>query len=308
MEGAERINRFFQGVDLHHIERKNLNWEERIISLITGLCLMIPMINSIIWLAMCIFGTPERLSNPYVREEDGDDLELELPPPPVPQLPANAQPLKTEHMEYIDNEHEGEKKSTWQFDYFPDRTVIKKEMPGIDKSIAIYAKNGRLTFYQHEEYNPLKKLECQLVGPHLYVKGTKNGATKQVVHELKEDLPWIQQSTTGYRDFALHSKKGDTMPYYFFGPKNLLEQETFELKRMIATHRGHEFLKNHGEVLKVTWAPDSWIASALWCYHIWLHPVTGQVLRMEWTHPNPMKGDMLTTLTSNPLSPAQGHL
>ena len=68
-EGAERINLAFNGVDALSLELRSLSLKERIIRLITGILLMIPLVNTIIWIAMQTFGQPDYLSDPYLPEE-----------------------------------------------------------------------------------------------------------------------------------------------------------------------------------------------------------------------------------------------
>jgi hypothetical protein len=64
-EGAERVNRAIQGVNLHHIEYPDLDLSDRLWTAITGVLLMIPLINSVIWVAMQSLGSPEKLSEPF---------------------------------------------------------------------------------------------------------------------------------------------------------------------------------------------------------------------------------------------------
>ena len=68
-EGAERINLAFNGVDALSLELRSLSLKERIIRLITGILLMIPLVNTIVWLAMQTFGQPDYLSDSYLPDE-----------------------------------------------------------------------------------------------------------------------------------------------------------------------------------------------------------------------------------------------
>lgn len=63
IEGAERINRAFSGIDDIAFGRPPLSMERRVISLVTGLILMIPLVNTIVWLAAKRFGNPDILSD-----------------------------------------------------------------------------------------------------------------------------------------------------------------------------------------------------------------------------------------------------
>jgi len=64
IEGAERINRAFSGIDDTVFGMPSLSLKQRIFSLIQGLVLMIPLVNTIVWLAVQRFCTHDRLADP----------------------------------------------------------------------------------------------------------------------------------------------------------------------------------------------------------------------------------------------------
>ena len=64
-EGVERINLFFSGVNPLTFELHKLTLKERVISLISGILLMVPLINTIVWITMQTFGHPQFLSDPF---------------------------------------------------------------------------------------------------------------------------------------------------------------------------------------------------------------------------------------------------
>ena len=70
LEGVERMNRVWSGVDPRTFEPTVLSWKDRLIYLISGIALMIPLLSSIVWIFMQTFGNPEHLSNPYHAEID----------------------------------------------------------------------------------------------------------------------------------------------------------------------------------------------------------------------------------------------
>lgn len=77
LEGCERINRAWKGVDFHSVNLAPLSLKKRVVSFIIGICLLIPMVNLIIWIAWQTFGNPEKLSDPYSPE-----IEPPATPPP----------------------------------------------------------------------------------------------------------------------------------------------------------------------------------------------------------------------------------
>lgn len=56
IEGAERLNRAWTGMDLRTFEPTVLSLKTRLIYLISGLALIIPLIASIVWVFMQTFG------------------------------------------------------------------------------------------------------------------------------------------------------------------------------------------------------------------------------------------------------------
>ena len=66
VEGAERLNRLWSGINSHSLDTTPLSLRNRFISLLTGFALMFfPMANSIMWIAWQTFGHPEVLCDPF---------------------------------------------------------------------------------------------------------------------------------------------------------------------------------------------------------------------------------------------------
>ena len=71
LEGIERLNRAWRGVELYRIKPVALSLKERVISLITGIALtFFPLVNTVIWMAWQTFGTPEILSDPFTEPQN----------------------------------------------------------------------------------------------------------------------------------------------------------------------------------------------------------------------------------------------
>lgn len=67
IEGAERINRAFWGIDSHSLAQSRLTMKERVVSLIAGLVLtFFVLVNNIVWIAWQVLGHPETLSDPFI--------------------------------------------------------------------------------------------------------------------------------------------------------------------------------------------------------------------------------------------------
>ncbi len=61
-EGIERVTRAWHGINFHHIDYPTLSLKKRVISWLIGTILLIPLINTVIWLYWQTFGNPEYLS------------------------------------------------------------------------------------------------------------------------------------------------------------------------------------------------------------------------------------------------------
>lgn len=66
LEGAERINRAFQGIEELSFAKQPLSSQERVISLIEGIFLMIPFINAILWMALEQFCNAPSFTDAYL--------------------------------------------------------------------------------------------------------------------------------------------------------------------------------------------------------------------------------------------------
>jgi hypothetical protein len=65
LEGIERVNRAWAGVNFNTVSKKPLPLTERIVSWLIGTALLIPLLNGIIWTFWQTFGKPEKLSAPF---------------------------------------------------------------------------------------------------------------------------------------------------------------------------------------------------------------------------------------------------
>jgi hypothetical protein len=141
LEGAERLNRAWQGANIHSLNRTVLSLKERVISALIGIALMLPLINTIIWIAWQTFGKPERLSDPY-------SPEMEIAPPPfLPRLPLQPPTAQTAPkaggIEF--SFREGEMQANWTIESSPESTVVREHC---DEYFSISRYNPDATIYE----------------------------------------------------------------------------------------------------------------------------------------------------------------
>ena len=65
-EGFERLRRAVHGVNYHLITEPRISLKERVVSLAVGTLLVIPLVNTIVWVAMQVFSEPEKLGPPFI--------------------------------------------------------------------------------------------------------------------------------------------------------------------------------------------------------------------------------------------------
>ncbi len=256
LQGAALIKRAWKGVDFLSLERTPLSLKERLISLLTGLALMIPLINTIIWLAWQTFGNPEKLFDPY-------SLETKLPPPrPIP-LPAiqplvpltlpNGEPVPTESFAYNETGKTSIIRTNWKVQQYPNM-IVADEYCNEHSSTSRYDHDWRIQEYHYQSdedsvdlwlIDP-KNIRAQIV--------SDGGDPVDKLLELKEDIPWIQQPTLGFKNFI----RSPETQMYFYGVlcTNPLKYVPFaprppQLVKAIAKKVGEETLPGYGKLVKV---------------------------------------------------------
>ena len=69
LQGAEMVNRAWQGVNFHSVDSPHLSVKERVIYWVIGTTLLTPFVGTFVWDAWQTFGRPERLADPYSSPE-----------------------------------------------------------------------------------------------------------------------------------------------------------------------------------------------------------------------------------------------
>ncbi len=200
LEGASRVNRAWLGVNSHTIKQTPLSLKERVVSLLTGLVLLIPLVSIIVWLAWQTFGRPERLSDPY------------CPPGAVPvQIPTSAHVIpvpppakgsRIQRFAFTETKKHGQSYDiNWEVH---NGTYVKQDSPK-SESISLYDSNGRITEFHHE---PDKKSHKK-PSFHIWLRDSNRlevhlGNSVNWFH-LKDRL-WIQQPFLGLRNFVLSNQ------------------------------------------------------------------------------------------------------
>lgn len=63
LEATERLNRVWAGIDFHSLYYRPLSLKERLVNLLSGTVLLLPLINTVIWVFWVTVGNPEILSD-----------------------------------------------------------------------------------------------------------------------------------------------------------------------------------------------------------------------------------------------------
>lgn len=258
-EGAERINRCFQGVDFHQIDRPTLSWDERVIALLTGIALMLPIINTVIWIVMRTFFNAEILSKP-----------LEAPPfDPWPEAieasarrmepqihtirpPEGTAPLSTRQWQMDEEIADDHVIANYEIKSYPKLHIFNRASPG-ESSAAIYDDKWNLQSLHFKS----ERFSCDVIAQKsddiITIKGIQNGQFLDKLLSIPNpSRPWIQQVNVGLQTFL----QTDAQELLFYGihPKEMTLTECYAVKE------GTEDLPGYGPVTKVVSGMDgNWL-------------------------------------------------
>ncbi|HEX2582620.1 MAG TPA: hypothetical protein VHL30_00700 [Chlamydiales bacterium] len=277
-EGAERVNRAIEGVNLHHILHSKMSLLERSWSLLVGVCLMIPLINSILWICMKTFGNPEVLTEPLAPESpiipvvDSPPMAPEAPPIIPAQDIFKDRPTEVRRIIYKGTANDIDFENSYRFETYEDRYQVVSHDGPIRSETTFDLNWNQQTHHikMGEATNVFVKKEFDS----LRITGTHEG--NPVDKELKLEklsYPWIQQPSTGFRPFVL--SKDHTLHFYGIHP------QTHEIEECIA-RKSTEQLDPYGEVIKVSFTlnrfPVNWVSLG----DAYFDPETGDLLKMNY--------------------------
>lgn len=228
LEGCARLNLCWQGVDFS-LALNPLSWEDRAVCLLQGTVLMIPLVNTIVWLAWKTFGNPIQWADPFCKDSS--------------ILPRVVPPLSPAARHYVNSEGEF---STWKVTSSEHFDVVTEQAARLSSS-ARY----------HE--GQLQEWVCRHGGQLMHICNTSNGLQIQAdppIHLRYSEAPWIQQPNIGLKSWILSDQKTldfDTVLYEH------LPWAPFEALPLLLTMRAtkHETLETPEgrRLLKVEIAP-----------------------------------------------------
>lgn len=211
-EAAERINRFWSGVDLHRLDSPPLSWEGRFVALITGIALSIPFLNWIVWIAWKVLGTPEVLSDEY-NPEPLSEIIVQIPESnleaasPVVAATGSPELISSEEFKTIDTKDKGEVvESTWSERVYDDKIVYTK----VDRecyTICEYDPGGRQVLYDCTWKSLNARRVAQLKGKKIEIYDYTQGSPRLLKEVELKGARWLQQSTTAFRSFVKSSSQ-----------------------------------------------------------------------------------------------------
>ena len=288
LQGSELINMAWKGVD-RSLAPTHLSLSERVICWLQGVSLMVPFVNSVIWLAWQAFGKPEKLFDPFCPEAEP------LPPPPpqviVHQAAAPVLPIRpavpvagvdgaglirpTELFGFNEATDTLSLQTTWKIEHFPEMGIAQQYCD-LFSSTSVYRPNLTLKEYHYEMGDERVHL-IQNGGEGTPVQVRVNEVGKDPIErtfELEERIPLIQQRAVGLRPFVQSNDR--ELRFYAIIPKipSFLNHVPFLahapfLMPVIATKMGEEEVPGHGRLLKIeivsAWRwPYSSAKSQLW--------------------------------------------
>lgn len=284
-QGIARINRCFRGVNLHNINHTKLDWSERVVDLLTGLALMIPLLNMVVWVFMKTFGNTEMLSLPTQKASD-EVWEAAQTEAAIP-IVARTEPLtpieeeipigEPARFKTLDHKKDGPVvEASWEVKTFED-SYISTRKSRVDTSTARY--NSEWELQELEYNNPTVDWSFKFVKTRNIVTASeiKQGKSTTKTFVLEDtSLPWIQQAD-GVRPFVLSRKT--QMDCYGINP------EDWTLTKLTVAKKSKKILNdypNRGEAVRLdTWVKDGWRSHFTFA-DSWHDQKTGQHLKSSY--------------------------
>lgn len=307
-EGTARINRAFNGVDFLTLIPRSLSLKERAVDLITGVLLLLPLVNTVLWIAMQTWGHPDYLADPYIESEQEPAIppppapiairiepnipivqaiapRLEVQPPPIEQPIAEvlqpvapvtnqAQPLHTVEHTYEDRKGTSVEHSQWKIEEFPDLTIATKQS-STEVAIARYNQNGEIQEYHFNYKDPNRgELHIKMEDRHLHIKGRGQDGWREKSIRMAQNYPWIQQMTLGIKNFVLANQ--NKLDFYILNPKEL------DLSHGVLEKKGLETVPGLGQLMKIEARPGGFLLGFRKVATIWADPQSGLLKKMSW--------------------------
>ncbi len=304
IEGSERLNRAWHGIDFHSLTHTKFSLKEKAVFLLSGICLVVfPLINSVIWLAWKTFGHPEILSDPYVSaappevstdaaiaaaepsnavaisimQEKGPELaltEFSLAPAvesPQPVAAVQEDAPRIEQFSYSESSKNFQGKTDWKMEYLPNEIRAQIESPR-ERTHSRYNKNGELLEYHCTEKD--EDLHVWLTEDrHLKISAHRGTRIEERDYKLEKKLVWLQQSTLGLKNFVLDPAQNECR-YYCIRPDNIV------LVEVVVRKKGEEVLPGRGKTIRVEMKMDHYFYRYLREGELWFDPSTGKMLKL----------------------------
>jgi hypothetical protein len=204
LQGVELVNQAWKG-ETRSLLPQPLSLAERVICWIQGTFLLLPFVNTIIWLAWQTFGTPEKLADPYYPEKEPAPALLFIPPAQQIVEP-NERPQQIERLTY--RQTIGDKAPfpiQWEIKHYPNTVLVEQNGPDFTTS-SIYRPED-LSLRNYSYTMGAKQFHLQQGDAdrhHVHVQANHEGAEPiQKTFELEEQIPLIQQRTLGFKHFIL---------------------------------------------------------------------------------------------------------
>ncbi len=292
---ALRVASCAQSVDLTQIDHPARPLGDRVVDALVALALIIPLINTIIWLAMSHLGVETLTKTPTAPEFTPWPEAIaagEKAPVVIRQIiapTAGTVPSKVE--EYTTEDKESGKAAyrvSTRIEYYKDSIVVLSTSPSTDPSDTtpnIYSKSvydNEWALQSMDYKDKLKKIDAQFTreGDTVKLEGIGEGKQLPVTYIKlpKATTPWIQQYSQGMRPFIASTQQST----YCCS----IDPKDFTLVKALLTKTKVEKLAEYGPTvqigLKAASAPKSWFGNVRYSSH---NPMTGAQYKESWSIP-----------------------
>lgn len=305
-EGIRRIERAVFCADLSYIDHPDLSLKDAVVSFLVGVALiLLPFINTIIWIAMRTFGGADVLAPPFSGSTPPSLPQIPAPPkkevfkisfPRLEAIPSSKpKPLEIKRFRYKDFPKGKLKEFDWTHRIYPHKSILIERESSNQKirSKAVFDPQGNQIFFKREEKEKTFRVEKK--GDVLIaVKTTPDKEHPPKTFPLKKDLPWIQTLTFAFTPFVrscaeehrLHQERSEKQPFKKEFRFYTIHPSKEELREVSLTFQESCHLEGHGQVLRFESAfCDGFVGSLQQLFKLqashWFYP-DGRMAKMKF--------------------------
>ena len=280
-QGCELVNQAWAGAD-RSIETSPFSWQERVIIWIKGMILLIPIVNTIIWLVWKTFGKPEKLADPFSPETN---YVAPVAPPEIVICNVDEDEHLIERFGFTETRKDKPPvQTTWAIEHFPNVIIVTQNAVEFSSS-ALYRPDYSLKELHHQEGS--KRIDFtrndteQNIQILVQISNNNGIDSTGTSIEIPRDAHWMQQRVAGFTPFI--QSENQEMEFYAVIPEyppllqrffSWFKPTPFAMK-LKAVKMGEEEDPEFGRLIKLEITTTSGLPFSAFKSELWFDPATG---------------------------------